>query len=1761
MQKLKKPVSILLVFMMIVSLFAAVPMTVNAAPPGGGGITSKTITLYANNGTDQSYSQSNTVGMLNVTNPLAYGFTTPDNKTFSSWNTQPDGTGADYGSSFTYNFSSDLTLYAQWVTLYTVTWNNWDDTELDTDEVEEGATPTYDGATPTKDGVTFAGWTDSHGVFYEKDAVLPEVTADETYTAVFELTIGSVDEWNSFAASVKSGNTYSGVIVRMTADVGPVTTMVDGTFSGTFDGDGHTLTVNISGGSTSAATFAYVKDATIQNLRLEGTVTSSGIHTAALVKSVSGTGSTCTIKNVDIYADVNCSQGYIGGFIGHGGKSNTVNIENSIFAGNIKNTGSGAGYIGGFIGWSQIIKATINNCAFTGSYSNIQSFNNIGFSYNAPTKVTVNDFYSNVSEVFNTSVNNGTRLYVPSSSYPTTVALVKNNDGETFYSAFSDALAAWTDGSTLALLADVTCDSQITVPAADTKTLDLNGNALSLSYSSTKVEVNGTLTIQSTASGGSITPTTKSRVINVVDGGTLNIESGTINGYNADRAVIGGVGTINLNGGKIVTPASNAFSPDGVATLNLNGGEIECTSGSTSMGTASAVWAHGDSTINWNGTAITTNTGDGIRMKSAGNGTVNVTGGSFTATSSSLPEEGGYAIYCNSNMGTLNLEGNPSFSGRGIYLTNDKVINITDDLSNTNPICVTMQTPGVFTSGLAENGDATNFANGNGTGYAITLNASGEAQIVSTYTVTWKDEDGTVLKTEDVAKGDTPSYGATPTKAEDENYTYTFAGWTPEVSAVTGDTEYTAQFTAVPKPKKLTLNVGENGKVVMDNGTFGNATDASNINEISAPFNVADGSKIFIVDGHSANLVEGGSINIATGGEVSFYPSADNTGEITAIPDEGYALYGWYDGDTLYSEDTVLAYQNIDKTTTLTAVFAPAHTVTWKDAGGTILRTDTIAEGKTPSYGSTPTKANDDYHSYNFSGWTDGTNTYGASDTLPAVTGDVTYTAKYTVFTKQFTVFVKTTTGKTITANGVSGDTTVAELKDMVVEESGIPAAEQRLIFAGKEMENEKTLADYNIQKESTLHVVGKSYTITWKNDDGSVIDTTTVEYGETPTHADPEKAATAQYNYTFLGWSPAVTAVTGNAEYTATFSSAVNDYTVTWKNGDDVLKTDTVAYGEIPVYTGSDPEKADDADYTYTFAGWAPEITAVTGDTTYTATFTATAKPKDLFPQHSITLGGNIGVNFYIDSAAADFANASTAVVKFTWDNGNYHEEVDLKALTPDTSTGYYKATVDVVAAHMAHEIHAEVYLDGEKLDQTDDYSVKEYAETVYANPAEYDSAKPNELKSLVLSLLNYGAMAQTVFDSALNEKPALANATVGDNGYEYVTADMIAAAINGTASDLNAIAEQLGAKYYTNSLIYLSKNTLRIYFTPTSYPGEIPNAGAYDGNLSGYYYYVDHADIPAAELDNQQTFNVNGTEFTFSALDYAKAVVESTKMEPEQQNLAKSLYLYNMTANDYFDAAPAPAQNIVDLSTLEGDYEAQNNDVLIGILSGDKIITIADGATVTLKDVTITCLSEDAEFAGITPLGDATILLEGENTVKGGYEDFPGVFVPVGKTLTIDGTGSLNASSNGYGCGIGGGYDIEAGNIVINGGTITATGGKNAAGIGSGNSVSGGNITITGGTITANGGDDAAGIGSGSDSTCGNILITGGTVTANGRYSAAGIGSGYEATCGNITIADTVTQVTATKGNYSPNSIGAGDEGSCGTVTIAPGANVIQN
>ena len=403
---------------------------------------------------------------------------------------------------------------------------------------------------------------------------------------------------------------------------------------------------------------------------------------------------------------------------------------------------------------------------------------------------------------------------------------------------------------------------------------------------------------------------------------------------------------------------------------------------------------------------------------------------------------------------------------------------------------------------------------------------------------------------------------------------------------------------------------------------------------------------------------------------------------------------------------------------------APTYTVTWKN-GDSVIETDTgVAAGTTPTYnGETPTKTSDNYYDYTFSGWSDGSNTY-AADALPAVSGDVTYTAQYTATFKGITSdelykglvldegtalkFMLMKSGERWQNGYLQVYLDDVLVKDLTVE--GGPTTEPDRYYTT----TKKCIVD-SYEKYSNAHFIHfKSvYDVTWKNDDGTVLEKDeNVVVGTTPTYdgTTPEKAEDEKYTYTFAGWSPEITAVTGDvtytAQYTATFKGITSDelykglvidagtpikfmiiksgedwrrvdlsvyldgtlvkdlytqyvsktepdryytttkkcivdsyefsrgdpsrhvlylksvYDVTWKNydGTELEKDENVVVGTTPTYNGTTPEKAEDANNTYTFAGWSPAIAPVTEDVTYTATFTAVPK------------GINYGGDNYID-------------------------------------------------------------------------------------------------------------------------------------------------------------------------------------------------------------------------------------------------------------------------------------------------------------------------------------------------------------------------------------------------------------------------------------------------------------------------------------------------------------------------------------------------
>ncbi len=307
----------------------------------------------------------------------------------------------------------------------------------------------------------------------------------------------------------------------------------------------------------------------------------------------------------------------------------------------------------------------------------------------------------------------------------------------------------------------------------------------------------------------------------------------------------------------------------------------------------------------------------------------------------------------------------------------------------------------------------------------------------------------------------------------------------------------------------------------------------------------------------------------------------------------------------------------------------------------------------------------------------------------------------------------------------------------------------------------------------------------------------------------------------------------------------------------------------------------------------------------------------------------------------------------------------------------------------------------------------------------------------------------------------------------------------------------------------------------------------------------------------DNTTVAEVDATTGEVTIKGVGTANIKATTTETETYAYETNTAQYTLTVD--------PAIN---LASLTADYIAQNGDVLTGTLAGNYKISIAAGANVELKDVTINSTGVNDyhyDWAGLTCDGNATITITGTNTVKGFYYYYPGIQAgPIGKTLTINGTGTLTATGGIFAAGIGSGGEATCGAITISGGTVYASSGQFGAGIGSGyNGSSCGAITISGGTVTASSVWNGAGIGSGSGgSSCGAITISGGTVNANSSDAGAGIGSGYDSTFGSITITASITQVQATRNYAKAWPIGKGflDPGSTGAVIIN-GVTVTSN
>ena len=498
----------------------------------------------------------------------------------------------------------------------------------------------------------------------------------------------------------------------------------------------------------------------------------------------------------------------------------------------------------------------------------------------------------------------------------------------------------------------------------------------------------------------------------------------------------------------------------------------------------------------------------------------------------------------------------------------------------------------------------------------ITLDATLE---INKYTVTWKNWNGTVLETDNnVPYGTTPTYdGATPTRPSTAQYTYTFSGWTPAVTPVTGNTVYTATFTETLRTYTVTWKNWDGTVLETDNNVPYGTTPSY---DGSTPTRPATAQYTYTFSGWTpaVSAVAGNAVYTATYTDtVNAYTVTWKNWDGTVLETDIDVPYGTtptYNGATPSRPATAQytytftgwtpAIAAVTGNTVYTATYSTAvntYTVTWKNWDGTVLETDTsVPYGTTPTYnGATPTKPATDQETYTFAGWT---------PEVSPVVGNIVYTAVFSSSTNKYTI------------TWVNWDGTVLET-DYDVPYGTTPSydgatpqrpstAQYSYSFAGwtPNVTSVTGNATYTATYTETLN----TYTVTWKNWNGSILETdSNVPYGTMPSYngTTPTRPATAQYSYSFAGWSPEIAAVTGNAVYTATYSETINTYTVIWKNWDGtVLETDTgVPYGTMPAYNGATPVRPSTAQYTYTFSSWTPAVSSVTGNATYTAAFTET--------------------------------------------------------------------------------------------------------------------------------------------------------------------------------------------------------------------------------------------------------------------------------------------------------------------------------------------------------------------------------------------------------------------------------------------------------------------------------------------------------------------------------------------------------------------------
>ena len=288
---------------------------------------------------------------------------------------------------------------------------------------------------------------------------LDEICLEYSGSPTYITEIASVDDWNAFCAAVNSGYSYSGKTVTMTADVGTVNTIcgkltgVNDTtpkaFSGTFDGGGHTLTVNYTDQPRFAAPFKFLDGATIRNLRTSGTITGSSNNDGKVIAGLVGV-SKGTTNIIGCSSNVNITSYYnngddvaLSGLVAaiNGG---TLTVEGCAFEGSLTASTSNNNHNGGIVGyWYSGTHVYVRNTVFAPTALNVTT-GDTGYSFTIAR--TTNNAQVTIENCYYTQVlgnAQGKQRYTITGQSPATVAM---SGTETNYGA--SGIKAYKNGST-----------------------------------------------------------------------------------------------------------------------------------------------------------------------------------------------------------------------------------------------------------------------------------------------------------------------------------------------------------------------------------------------------------------------------------------------------------------------------------------------------------------------------------------------------------------------------------------------------------------------------------------------------------------------------------------------------------------------------------------------------------------------------------------------------------------------------------------------------------------------------------------------------------------------------------------------------------------------------------------------------------------------------------------------------------------------------------------------------------------------------------------------------------------------------------------------------------------------------------------------------------------------------------------------------------------------------------------------------------------